>query len=214
MALIRIIAIFFVASLAAGQEIDSASSSGTREPKLPVIDYGACPGKSEPIPDVKLVQDDLIYSLPGAGKVVAKLSAGDKVTVLAGANVIRQPDRAVVRYFPTGDKGVWPPVKVGETVLGYGWRVDGNMAFWAKGAWFEEDIESVAEGGMCGFKFFGPGGCSIEIVKGGVIEWWVQIKTFNGAGGWVRAVTYTDDNRWYRWYGNFYDVLQGHCNLD
>jgi hypothetical protein len=71
------------------------------------------------------------------------------------------------------------------------------------------------EGGACGFTSgFGPGGCSIDIIKGGVIEWWVQVKTSGGVTGWVLAVRYNEDNSWYRWYGNFYDVLRDHCSLD
>jgi len=214
MSIVRLVAILLVASFTTGKQSDSATSSNIPEPKLPVIDYHACPGKREPIPNVKLVKDDVIYSSPDNGKLVARLSAGEKVTVLAGANVIRQPDRAVIKYV-SPDGTSWPPLKVGDIVLGYGWHVDGNMVFWAKGVWFEEDIEAVAEKGECGFTSgFGPGGCTIDIVKDGVIEWWVQVKTSSGVSGWVLAVRYNDDNRWYRWYGNFYDLLQNHCSSD
>jgi len=212
--IVRLIAVLFLASLAAGKQNDPATSSNTPDPKLPVIDYEGCPGKSNPIPNVKLVKDDLIYSSPDKGNLVARLTAGQRVTVLAGANVVRQPDRAVIKYVSHDDTH-WPPVKAGDIVLSYGWHVDGNMVFWSKGVWFQEDIESVAEKGVCGFTSgFGPGGCTIDIVKDGVIEWWVQVKTRNGVSGWVLAVRYDDDNRWYRWYGNFYDLLQGHCSLD
>ena len=192
----------------------SSSPSKITEPTLPVIDNDACPGKIAPMPNVKLVEDAIIYSSPDKGKLVAKMRAGEKVTVLSGANVVRQPDRAVIRVAPRGDTS-WPPLKVGDIALGYGWHVDGNMVFWAKGVWFEETIEAVAEKGECGFTSgFGPAGCTIDIVKDGTIEWWVQVKTSAGLSGWVLAVKYNDDNRWYRWHGNFYDVLQGHCSLD
>ena len=209
-----VLAIFFAITCTAVAQNKSGSPSNIPEPKLPVIDYDACPGKSDPIPNVKLVKDDVIYSSPDKGKLVARLRAGEKVTVLAGASVIRQPGRAVIKYV-SADGTSWPQIKVGDIVHGYGWHVDGNMVFWAKGGWFEEDIEAVAEKGECGFTSgFGPGGCTIDIVKNGVIEWWVHIKTSNGVSGWVLAVRYNDDNRWYRWYGNFYDVLQNHCSLD
>jgi hypothetical protein len=209
-----VIASLFAITCTAVAQKQSDSASNIPEPALPVIDNDACPGKSAPIPNVKLVKDDVIYSSPDKGKLIARLSAGQKVTVLAGANVIRQPDRAVIKYASDDDPS-WPPLKVGEIVLGYGWHVDGNMVFWAKGVRFEESREAVAENGECGFTSgFGPGGCTIDIVKDGTIEWWVQIKTNNGVSGWVLAVKYTDNNRWYRWYGNFYDVLQGHCSLD
>ncbi len=213
MSIARLVAILLLTSLAAGQRNDSAASSNISEPKLPVIDYDACPGKGDAIPNVKLVKGDRVYSSPDNGKFVARLSAEEKVTVLAGANVIRQPDKAVIKYVSHDDTSL-PPLKVGDIVLGYGWHVDGNMVLWARGIWFKENIEAVAEKGECGFGSFGPSGCTIDIVKDGVIEWWVQVRTSNGVSGWVLAVRYSGDNRWYRWYGNFYDLLQDHCNLD
>jgi hypothetical protein len=213
MSTVRMIGVLVVASLAAGQQIDSATSSNIPAPKLPVIDYAACPGKSNAVLNVKLIKDDVIYSSPDRGKLVARLGAGEKVTVLAGANVVRQPDIAVIKYVSKNDAGA-PPLKVGDVVLGYGWHVDGNMVFWAKGAWFQANLEGVAEKGACGFTSgFGPGGCTIDIVNDGTIEWWVQVKS-KDVSGWVLAVRYNDDNRWYRWHGNFYDLLQGHCSLD
>src|SRR5258708_3081075 len=172
MSSVRLIAILFVASLAAGQQNAPATSPDIPEPKLPVIDYDACPGKENPIADVKPIKDDRIYSSPDNGKLVARLSAGEKVTVLAGANVIRQPERAVMKYVSPDDTS-GPPLKPGDTVLGYGWHVDGNMMFWAKGVWFRESIDAVAENSMCGFTSgFGRGGCAIDIIKDGAIEWW------------------------------------------
>ncbi len=208
------LAILFAITCTAVAQNASGSPSNISEPKLPVIDYEACPGKSDPIPNVKLVKDDLIYSSPDKGKLAARLNAGERVTVLAGANVVRQPDSAVIK-FASPDNTSQPPLKVGDIVLSYGWHPDGNMVFWAKGGWFQENIEAIAEKGACGFTSgFGPGGCTIDIVKDGVIEWWVKVKTSNGVSGWVLAVRYNDHNRWYRWYGNFYNLLQNHCSLD
>ena len=128
--------------------------------------------------------------------------------------MIRQPDQARIKSV-SPDEASWPQLKIGDVVLGYGWHVDGNMVFWAKGAWFQEDIEAVSEKGQCGFTSgFGPGGCTIDIIQTGIIEWWVQVKTSKDISGWVLAVRYNDDNRWYRWHGNFYDLLQANCNLD
>lgn len=214
MSRVQLIAILLLVSPAMGQQNGPVISFSTREPKLPVIDHDACLGSTDPIPDVKIVKDDTIYSSPDNGKFIAKVRVGERVTVLSGANVIRQPDRAVIKYVSPDDAGL-PPLKVGDTILGYGWHADGNMVFWAKGRWLSDDIETVAENGACGFTSgFGPSGCTIDIVKDGVIEWWIKVKTSSGASGWVLAVRYNKDNRWYRWNGNFYDLLQGHCNLD
>ena len=211
--IVHLIVILLITSLAAAQQNNLATASNIPPPKLPVIDYGACPGKTDPIPNVKLVKDGLLYSSPDNDKLIEKLSVGEKVTVLAGANVIREPDRAVVKYVSPDTS--WPSLEKGDAVLGYGWHVDGNMVFWAKGVRFEEDIDAVAENGQCGFTSgFGPSGCTIDIVKDGMIEWWVKVKTSNGIIGWVLAVRYNHDNRWYLWDGNFHDLLQDHCSLD
>lgn len=68
----------------------------------------------------------------------------------------------------------------------------------------EEWIEMVAEKGQCGFTLgFGPGGCSIDIVKDGVSEWWVGVETSTGLTGWVLAAKF---NAGKSWYGNFSDL--------
>ena len=82
------LSILFVASLAAGQQNHSVTSPNTPEPTLPVIDYDSCPGRGEPISNVKLVKDELIYSSPDKGKLVAKLSAGAASRTTSGAAYI------------------------------------------------------------------------------------------------------------------------------
>jgi hypothetical protein len=71
MSRVGLITIVLMASLAAAQHNDSATSSNILEPTLPMIDYDACPGKSNPIPNVKLVKSGLVYSSPDKGKLVA-----------------------------------------------------------------------------------------------------------------------------------------------
>jgi hypothetical protein len=188
-----VLAILFAITCTAVAQNESSSTSKIPKPKLPVIDNDACPGKSDPIPNVKLVKDDVVYSSPVKGKLLARLRAGEKVTVLAGANVIHQPDRAVIKHACRDDSS-WPPLNVGEIVLGYGWHVDGNMMFWAKGVWFNEDLEHIAGKVACGFTSgFGPEGCSIDIIKGGVIEWWVRSRpaTVSVAGSQQSGTTRT-----------------------
>lgn len=68
------------------------------EPKLPVIDYKACPGASRSLPQTKIVRNDNVYSTWKYKRVpLATLRAGDELTVLAGLNVIREPDTAVFK---------------------------------------------------------------------------------------------------------------------
>ena len=205
----RLILILLLASHAAGQGAaahNAASAPNIREPQLPVIDYDACPGKGNTVPNVEIAKDDRIYSSLDKHKVLTTLKAGENATVLAGANVIRQPVRALIKYVDPDDS--LPSLKIGDVVLGYGIRAGGNMVFWAKGVWFEEYYEMVAERGACGFTAgFGLGGCTVDIIDDGVSEWWVQVKTSKGITGWVLAEK-VKNNR--PWYGNFEDL----CRLD
>jgi hypothetical protein len=191
-------------SLASGQQPTNPKigRSNTPKPELPVVDHYACPGRGNTVSNVKIDQDDRIYpSWQENGKAIGTLKAGDKVTVLGGANVIREPDTAVIKYV---DPHASPLLKVGDVALGYGLDADENFVFWAKGVWFAEFIETVANKGQCGFRGgFGEGGCTIDIIKDGVSEWWVQVKTSSGLTGWVLAEKF---NRGKRWYGNFSDL--------
>jgi hypothetical protein len=205
MALIRLIAFLLATSLVSGQERSSPriGQSNTPKPKLPVADYDACPGKGKPVPNVKISQDDQIYpSWQDKGASIAKLKAGEEVTVLGGVNVVREPDTAVIKYVdPYHDSS---SLRVGDVALGYGIEADENIVFWSRGTWFAVWIEAVAEKGGCGFTSgFGLGGCTIDIVQDGVSEWWVQVKTRSGLEGWVLAAK---RNGAKRWSGNFSDL--------
>jgi hypothetical protein len=204
---IRLTAILLVTSLVGGQEFSSPKigQSNTPLPKLPVINYEACPGKGKTVLNVKISQDDQIHRLwQGNGKSIGKLKAGEEVTVLGGLNVILEPDRAVIKYVGPGAPSA---LKVGDVALGYGIEPDdtgGDIVFWSKGTWFAEWEEAVAEKSHCGFTSgFGQGGCEIDIIKDGVSEWWVQVKTSSGVTGWVLAEKFNGDKHWY---GNFSDL--------
>ena len=201
---IRLIAILLLTSLATGQQPTNPKigQSNIAKPELPVVDDYACPGKRNTVPNVKIDHDDRIYSSwQSNSKFVGKLYAGDKVTVLGGANVIREPDTAVIKYVGPNDS---PSLKVGAVALGYGVDADENFVFWANGVWFGEWIETIAEKGQCGFRGgFGLGGCTIDITQDGESEWWVQVKTSSGLTGWVVAAKFNGGKRWY---GNFSDL--------
>jgi hypothetical protein len=198
---IRLIAVLLLTPLVSGQQPTNPKIGGSNTPKpeLPVFDDYACPGKGNTVPNVKVDHEDRVYpSWQGNTQSIGTLKAGDKVTVLGGANVIREPDTAVIKYVSSDDS---PSLKVGDVALGYGLDADENFIFWAKGVWFAQWIEAVAEKGHCGFTGgFGPGGCTIDIINDGVSEWWVQVKTSSGLTGWVLAAKFNGDKRWY---GNF-----------
>ncbi len=172
------------------------------EPKLPVIDNDACPGTGRVVSNYKITRNDQMYSSYREKRTpIGTLKAGERITVLAGVNVIREPDLAVI----TQPDGAF--LQRGDIVLGYGFHANGFMDFWAKGVWFEDYVESiVAKGSWCGFA--DKTQCDIQITKNGISEWWVQVKTHSGATGWVRADRPVGDQGWNS--DNFGDL----CNSD
>lgn len=202
----RIAAFLWLAAITViqGTSVSKQAKSDMAEPKLPVIDYNACPGKDRVVPHVKIVQDDQMYSSwQDARELVATLKAKEELTVLAGVNVIREPDRALLKKT---DSSLSPSLKPGDVVLRYGLHADGESDFWAKGVWFKVNFEDTEEkGSFCGF---GKDQCTVLITKNGVSEWWVQVKIASGQTGWVLASKSTGDKRSAS--ANFRDV----CGLD
>jgi len=198
----RLGAFFLLAAFAAAQQMAPSKSakSSVPEPKLPVIDYKACPGKDRIVPHVKIERDDKVHSSFQDNRVlVSTLKAGEEVTVLAGVNIIREPDRALVKQ-PDADLSL----KAGDVVLLYGFHSDGNNDAWAKGIWFTYFYENIAgKGDSCGFA--DKSQCNLVIIKNGASEWWVQVKT-TGVTGWMLAFKFTGDKRWTS--GNFGDLCQ------
>jgi hypothetical protein len=201
---VPLFAILMLASLALRQQPSNPliGKSSAAKPDLPVVDEYACPGKGKIVPKVKIDKNDRIYpSSKGNEKSIGTLKAGEQVTVLGGTNVIREPGTAIIKYVGPDDS---PSLKVGDVALVYGLDADENIVFWSKGVWFAEWIETVAEKGQCGFTSgFGQGGCTIDIIKDGVSEWWVQVKTTTGLTGWVLAHKFSGREDWW---GNFADL--------
>jgi len=86
----RLILILLLASHAAGQGLRPTTRQvrHIREPQLPVIDYDACRARGTPS-EREIAERPNLLSLD-KHKVLTMLKAGEKATVLAGANVIRQ----------------------------------------------------------------------------------------------------------------------------
>ncbi len=201
---VRLLAILMLTLLAFGQQPSNPliGRSNTLKPELPVIDEYACPGKGNTVPNVKIDKDDRLYpSWKGEEKSIGTLKAGDQVTVLGGANVILEPGTAIIKYVGPDDA---PSLKVGDVALVYGLDADENIVFWAKGLWFAVWIEAVGEKGHCGFASgFGRAGCTVDVIRNGVREWWVQVKTSAGLRGWVLAEKFSGRENWQ---GNFGDL--------
>jgi hypothetical protein len=170
------------------------------EPKLPVVDYKACPGPSprvdgmiEPFP-VTIKRSEKLYSTWRPNRtVVDTLKPRENVNVWSGVNIISEPYEAKILQ-PSFPSEI-PVLKPGDEILGYGLRGDGNYVFWAKGAWFTTYYE--AEGSMAGGCGFSDKTlCTFAFVKKGVQEWWVEVKTKNDVTGWVLAGKNVHEKSW------------------
>jgi len=206
MATIRLAAVLLLLTLLAGGQEVSAPQIGrsrTSIPKLPVIDDKACPGKGQTVQDVELTQNYKVYSSwQEKRRQIGTLKAGEAVTVLDGVNVVRKPDKAVIKYVGPDEESL--SLKVGDVAFGYGIEADADDVFWAKGTWFAQWDEGVGEKGHCGFTMgFGPGGCTIDIVEYGKRDWWVKAKSSSGLTGWVLAARVNGDKHWF---ANFYPL--------
>jgi hypothetical protein len=152
-------------------------------PKLPVIDYDACPGKSRVVPNWQISRNSLEYSSWQDQRTQTDtLKAGEKVTVLAGVNVIREPDKILVTQpFPDID------LKPGDIILRYGYLGEGGANIWAKGVWHKEyDLWRATEkDGKAGCQ--AKSACNSKVIEDGIKEQWVQVKTSRGYTGWVLA---------------------------
>ena len=186
---IRFGTFFLLTTLATAQQtsVSKPAKSNIPEPKPPVIDYNACPGKDRIVKHVKISHEDRIFSSWLDQRVsVGALKAGGEVTVLAGVNVIREPDRGLIKRTPNGTS-----LKPGDVVLRYGLHADGDSDFWSKEGWFTETFEETVEkGSSCGFT---NNECTIVITQNGVKEWWVQVKTETDLTGWILAWRSTGD---------------------
>lgn len=194
MTAIRLGAFILLATLAATQQTAPSKSAESivREPKLPVIDHDdACPAKGHIVPHVKIERDDKVYSSWQDKRVlVGTLKAGEEVTVLAGVNIVREPDMVLVVQ-----PKLYLPLKPGDVILRYGHDRDWDWRFWAKGVWFTERIDQVLEKNTpCDLP--DKSGCDDTVIKNGVKEWWVQVKRRNGHSGWVLAAKIAHDKSW------------------
>jgi len=118
----RLGALFLLAAFSAAQDSPQSKSvdSGISEPGLPVVETDACPGTRPRAVVVRwrVEKGAQVYSSwQDKSRLVAALKAGDEVVVLAGVNVIREPDRARVKQ-PIAHPSLMP----GEVIPRYGLR--------------------------------------------------------------------------------------------
>jgi len=170
------------ATAPARQASTSTPAESIVQPDLPVIDNDACPGKGRIVPNWRISRDSPMYS-SWQDKLtkIGRLKAGEKVTVIAGLNITRKPDRILVtRAKP--DLSLIP----GDLILRYDTFAEGEANIWAKGVWHEKyDLWMAIEAGGTGCR--SPDACDSVVIESGVKEWWVQVKTSAGQTGWVQS---------------------------
>ncbi|MBS1852839.1 MAG: hypothetical protein JST79_18190 [Acidobacteria bacterium] len=191
----RLGALLLLAVLVANaQQISVPRSGKSPAPRLPAIDFDACgsPNPSiysgEPLP-FKLQADDRLYSSwQDSRALVRSLKRGTQVTRIGAVNITQEPDRGVITGEVDQSLG---PLAQGDEVLGYGLHSDGLISFWGKGIWFTEYYENIAFKGACGFA--DKTACRVNIIKHGVQEWWIQLKTSDGVTGWILGLKQSGD---------------------
>src|SRR5260370_4489826 len=174
---------FLMATLATAQQtsVSKPAKSSITEPKVPVSDYNACPGKGRSVDHFKISREDRMFSSWEDKRVaVGALKAGEEVTVLAGVNVIREPDSGLINHPPYGSS-----LKPGDLVLRYGFHAVGESDFWVKGTWFTVNFEDIEEkGSFCGF---GKNQCTVVVTKTGFHARRGQVKTDGALPRYVQA---------------------------
>jgi hypothetical protein len=152
----------------------------SKEPSLPVIDYDACPFEGCHFGKWIVVRDSPIFSTWQRNRnSIALLGKGEIVTGLTGVHITYEPDRVEVR------SGI-PELGVqgGETILRYMYRGEGYCDIWVKGRWHRDYVCSfIAEKKIGGCLR----DCAAQVTSDGRKDWWVRVKTSQGAIGWAKV---------------------------
>lgn len=165
-----------------------------------MIDYDACPGKNRIVPGWKIEREAPIYSSWQDKRVLmGTLKAGEEVTVLAGLDVTRKPDKvSIIRSIPALS------LKPGDIILRYGYGSEGFANFWVKGAWQKDDYFGTTEKDGSGCR---ASECESVVMEDGIKESWVQVKTNTGAVGWTLVAKSSLGIHWFS--GNFSNLCAG-----
>jgi len=146
------------------------------KPALPKIDENACPFEGCQFGVWKASDRvQLFSSWKEDRKLVATISKGDSVTAITGVHITFEPsEMQVTMPIPNYD------LKPGDTIYGYMYKGEGAFSAWFNGLWVEDFDGSGVAGAGCNRK------CNAKLLKEGRFEWWVQIKTKDGATGWTK----------------------------
>ncbi len=165
------------------------------EPTLPIVNEAMCPGHGRIVADWELQSRQPIYSTWKSNRTkLGDLVPKEKVTVLEGVSITQVPDRVVVtRSIPD------LALKPGDIILRY--DTMGEVAnIWSKGIWHHQyDLWRTvdSDGSGCG----AVDTCDSHVVKDGVKEWWIRVRTRAGITGWTVDSKTTNGAFWTS--GNF-----------
>lgn len=149
-------------------------------PQLPVITRNALPGEGWATGKSRLHGPAVVFDSwkPGRHRMTT-VPAGNTVLLLAGLNVVHQPDIVVVTS-PIPQL----QLSAGDTLLRYAYEGEGVADFWAKGRWYRKLDGSFiknADGSGC------QSNCKARVVRTGVKTWWFHIRLPDGRSGWTDA---------------------------
>jgi len=157
----------------------------TSEPGLPVVDVNACPFEGCSFRKWPVRKDTAFFSSwKNDRKQVGSLKKGQIVTGLTGVHITFEPDRIKILR-PITDLDLKP----GDTLLRYMYQGEGFADIWAKGEWhkaYDCSFLQEKDGSGC------TRNCSAVVESDGRKEWWVQIRTQQGAEGWTKVVDQFD----------------------
>ena len=177
----RVCSFLLLAMILAAQRPSASNSakSGLAEPKLPVINHDACPGRNRKVPHWKIERNAPIYSSWNFRRVViGTAKPGEEVTVIAGVTVTRKPDRvSVIRPIPALS------LKPGDTFLRYDTFGEGDANVWVNGIWHKDiNMWRTIEKDGAGCR---TDDCDSIVVENGTRERWVQVRTKTGTTAWM-----------------------------
>jgi hypothetical protein len=176
---IRLGLLLLMTTVATAQQSHPARSTNSEsaEPKLPIVEEQPCLANGRL--DWAIKSGSPIYSSWRTQRTqIGRLTARQKVSVLAGINITRRPDRIVVTKAKP-DIGLQP----GDIILRYEVR-EGHANIWARGVWHKGyDLWTAVERDGTGCR--ANDACDSKVIENGITERWVQVKTDTGLTGWV-----------------------------
>ena len=144
------------------------------------IDEGACPGEGCRYGEVWIATEpvDLQRTADASTEIVATIQAGQSVQTLTG-QVHTVPGRFEVHR-------VHDEFVPGDEVLLYTYLGEGWFRLRHNGETKEVDLNFSPWGGSGGTRCDNEARCWGSLQKELEFDWWVKVRTKNGAEGWVR----------------------------